>query len=134
MDARTNTTNTFTVCSCGNSTSTAGKPVAGSTCNAPPAAGNYTNPPAACIAGTGSCPCSANASQACGLVGVGRVYRGSCVPAEGPGEYVCPLRGGRYMSNGSDVPYQRWVDCFGQSILDGILAPGESVIKCPDLH
>jgi hypothetical protein len=119
VDGRTNRTSALASCSCGNSTTTA--PVANTTCSALPAAGNYTHPPAACVAGTGSCPCSGNSSEACGTAGgLGRVYKSACVPATGPGATVCPLRAGKYMENGSDIPYQAWVDCFGQSILEGV--------------
>eukprot|EP01051_Picozoa_sp_SAG22_P012253 SAG22_NODE_1256_length_4995_cov_4.293096_3_plen_316_part_00 len=115
------------VCSCGNRTSS-GTKLASAACSAPPAGGNYSAPPAGCLAGSGSCPCGANASQACGMPGVSRVYRTACTPAHGPGRYLCPLRGGRYMENGSDVSYQTWVDCFGQAVLEGVPTLGVPVI------
>lgn len=113
-----NLTTTCGVCSCGNSTS--GAKLAGDACSAPPSGGNYTAPTPNCLSGKGSCPCGANTSQACGMNGVSRVYKSTCKPSHGPGRYLCPLRGGQYMENGSDVSYQSWVDCFGKAVLDGV--------------
>eukprot|EP01046_Picozoa_sp_COSAG06_P060618 COSAG06_NODE_12962_length_1308_cov_1.204301_1_plen_303_part_01 len=116
-----NLTVTHAICSCGNSTEIAGVKLASSACATPPVGGgNYTHPPNACVRGTASCGCDANYSQSCGMVGVSRVVQATCTPSHGPGHYLCPLQAGQYMENGSDVSYQRWVDCFGQARLDGV--------------
>ena len=83
-------------CTCGNSTSAAGPRLPGAACSAPPpAGGTFSAPNASCLSGNGSCPCGANTSQACGQRGVARVYRSTCTPTHGPGNYLCPLQGGK---------------------------------------
>ena len=112
-------------CTCGNDTSTSGLPVAGSKCaSMPPAPSQYnlttrqyTSP--RCLDGTASCACSGNTTQACGSPNIARVFQHSCTPARGPGRYLCPLVGGKYM-NGSDVSYKTYMDCFGQAKWNGV--------------
>ena len=123
------TRTTFAACSCGNTTEGLGprfaKPNARARCADAPAPGSWQRPAAACLAGAGSCGCGANSSQACGMVGgVTRVFRSTCTPSHGPGDYLCPLRGGRFMENGSDVPYATFVGCFGQAVLTAVPSLG----------
>ena len=47
------------------------------------------------------------------------MFRHSCAPGTGPGRYLCPLIGGRYLENGSTVSYKTYMDCFGQANLQG---------------
>eukprot|EP01043_Picozoa_sp_COSAG02_P063714 COSAG02_NODE_9107_length_2327_cov_9.291293_1_plen_509_part_00 len=112
-------------CTCGNSTSGSGAKLPGSACSEPPPPTNGTDgtwlaPTAGCLSGNTSCPCAGNASQACGMRGVARVYQSTCTPTHGPGNYLCPLQGGRYMNNLSDIPYATWVKCFAKADLDGV--------------
>eukprot|EP01047_Picozoa_sp_COSAG01_P007423 COSAG01_NODE_282_length_19505_cov_101.588117_5_plen_430_part_00 len=112
-------------CMCGNSTAVSGARVAGGKCaTTPPAPSEYNlttrkYAAPACLSGTASCACSGNTSAACGNPGVARVFRHSCAPGSGPGRYLCPLIGGRYLENGSTVSYQAYMDCFGQASLEG---------------
>ena len=48
------------------------------------------------------------------------MFAHSCRPGRGPGQYLCPLLGGRYIENGSDVSYKTFMDCFGKAKLDGV--------------
>ena len=114
-------------CMCGNSTAASGARVTGGKCAAEPPAPTafnlttrkYTAP--GCLDGTASCACSGNTSAACGNPGVARVFRHSCRPTgREPGRYLCPLHGGRYIENGSDVSYETFMDCFSAAKLDGV--------------